>query len=64
MVVYDQGGEFTGLEFQELLQSYGIKGKSISSKNPQSNALIERVHLEILNVVRLYPKEDVQITIY
>ncbi|POM79703.1 Pol protein [Phytophthora palmivora] len=53
-VVYDQGPEFTGNEFQELLRSYGIKSKPITSKNPQANAICERIHSEILNVIRCY----------
>ena len=31
-ITFDQGGEFTGQEFQELLGSYGIKGKPASSR--------------------------------
>jgi hypothetical protein len=54
-VVHDQGPEFTG---EELLRSYGIKAKPITSKNPQANAICERVHLEILNVIRCHEKVD------
>ena len=62
-VIHDQGGEFTGNEFQSLLISYGIKSKPISSKNPQANALCERVHLELLNMVRCYPDLDWKVAI-
>jgi cleavage and polyadenylation specificity factor subunit 1 len=51
-VVHDLGPEFTGEEFKEMLLSYGIKPKPITSKNPQANAICERVHLEIMNIVR------------
>ena len=51
MVVFDNGTEFTS-EFHELLDSYGIQGKATSVKNPQSNALIERVHLTIGDSLR------------
>ncbi|KAL0590426.1 hypothetical protein ABG067_001672 [Albugo candida] len=34
-VIHDQGTEFTGAEFQELLSSYGIKDKPITSTNPK-----------------------------
>ena len=48
--------------FQELLDSYGVKAKSTTVKNPQSNGFNERVHLvlcEILRVQTLYvPKES------
>ncbi|GMF14430.1 unnamed protein product [Phytophthora fragariaefolia] len=57
-VIHDQGPEFTGDEFQELLRSYGIKAKPITTKNPQANAICERVHLEILNVIRCHEEAD------
>jgi hypothetical protein len=44
-VVYDNGTEFTGGEFQELLLSYGIKPVSTTVRNPKSNGVVERVHL-------------------
>ena len=46
IVVFDNGNEFT-LEFHELLRSYGIQAKATSVKNPQSNAIVERIHLTI-----------------
>jgi len=49
-ITYDQGGEFTGKEFQELLDSYGIKAKPATSRNPQSNSVVERVHLTLHNM--------------
>ena len=51
---FDQGGEFTGSEFQELLDSYGIKPKPSTSRNPQSNGIIERVHLTLHNMLRTF----------
>ena len=50
--LHDRGTEFTGIEFQELLQSYGIKDKTSSSGNPQSNAILERTHQVIANQLR------------
>ncbi|OWZ03089.1 Pol Polyprotein [Phytophthora megakarya] len=63
-VVHDKGPEFTGNEFQELLRSYGIKAKPITTKNPQANAICERVHLEILNVIRCHEGADWKKVIY
>lgn len=42
-VVYDNGSEFK-LYFQQLIESYGIKKKPTTIKNPQANAVLERVH--------------------
>ena len=44
-VVYDNRSQFTGQEFQELLESYGIKPLATTIRNPRSNGVIERVHL-------------------
>ncbi|OWZ22105.1 Pol Polyprotein [Phytophthora megakarya] len=63
-VIHDQGPEFTGGEFQELLRSYGIKAKPITSNNPQANAICERDHLEILNGIRCYEGADWKKVIY
>ena len=49
---YDNGGEFDGIEFSELLESYGIKNKPTTVKNPQANATHERVHLVIAEMLR------------
>ena len=51
-VHYDAGGEFSGIEFQELLVSYGIKRKPITVKNPQANAIIENIHLTMGNMLQ------------
>jgi len=51
MVVFDDGTEFSS-EFLELLPSYGIQPKATTIKNPQSNAIVERLHLTISNSLR------------
>ena len=40
---HDNGKEFLGIEFQELLTSYGIKSKPTTVKNPRANAIVERI---------------------
>ena len=42
-VGFDNGSEFKHL-FKELCQNMGIKEKPTTDYNPQSNAIIERVH--------------------
>ncbi|GMF54186.1 unnamed protein product [Phytophthora fragariaefolia] len=54
-VIHDRGPEFTGEKFQVLLRSIGIKAIPISTTNPQTNAICERVHLEISNIIRARP---------
>ena len=43
-IIYDQGKEYRNIEFESFLISQGIKGCPITVKNPQSNAILERVH--------------------
>ena len=49
---YDNGPEFMGHEFQELLAKYNCVSKPTTIKNPQANALVERMHLTFANNVR------------
>ncbi len=42
-LIYDNRSEFK-LHFECLCESYGIKRKPTTDKNPQANAVLERVH--------------------
>ena len=42
-LIYDNGSKFK-LHFETLCDSYGIKRKPTTIKNPQANAICERVH--------------------
>jgi hypothetical protein len=61
---FDQGGEFTGYPFQQMLQRHGIKGRCTTSKNPQANAICERMHQTIGNTLRalhsLHPPDGIE----
>jgi transposase InsO family protein len=50
-IVTDQGPEF-GLEFTEMCQRNGIIHRTSTSRNPQGNSLIERIHQTIAQVIR------------
>jgi len=50
--IYDPGTEFIGPEFQTLLENCHIKDVCTSAKNPQSNAVCERMHQIVGNVLR------------
>ena len=52
-VTYDRGSKFIGHEFQQMLmQDYGIKIKPITVRNPQANAIVERIHEVIANIIQ------------
>ena len=51
-VFMDRGSEFIA-EFSEMIsRDYGVKKKTIMTRNPQANAIVERVHQTIGNVIR------------
>ena len=52
-VISDRGGEFMK-EFEESLEEYGIEKKTITTRNPQANAILERVHQTIGNILRTF----------
>ncbi len=50
--VHNPGTEFTGQEFQMLLQICHIRDVCTTAKTPQSNAVCERMHQTVGNVLR------------
>jgi hypothetical protein len=50
--VHDPGTEFSRPEFQTLLQNCHIRDVCTTAKNPQSNAVCERIHQNIGNILR------------
>ena len=58
-VITDRGSEFIGQDFKEMIRyNYGIKNKPITTRNPQANAVIERIHQVLGNMVRFFQLED------
>jgi hypothetical protein len=49
-LIYDNKIEFK-LHFQALCDSYGIRCKPTSVKNPQANAILERIHAVVMNML-------------
>ena len=50
-IVYNNGSEFK-LHFETRYDSYGLKRKPTSVRNPQGNAILERVHQTIMAMLR------------
>ncbi len=50
-MIYNNGSEFK-LHFCDLCKTYGIKHKPTSIKNPQANAILERIHAVFTNMLR------------
>jgi hypothetical protein len=50
-IIFDRGKEFMG-EFTKMVKNdYGIKRKPITTRNPQANSIIERIHQTIANMI-------------
>ena len=55
--IHDNGGEFTGVPFLHMLVLNGIKDVTTTTvKNPQANAICERLHQSISNSLRVMLK--------
>jgi hypothetical protein len=50
--LHDKGGEFIRQNFHWLLENFSIKDVCSTSKNAQSNAICERMHQTVTNVLR------------
>ena len=60
-ITFDRGTEFMA-EFARMVKNdYGIKTKPITTRNPQANSIIERVHQTIGNMIRTFRVHDTDI---
>ena len=50
-IIYNNGSEFK-LHFETLCESYGLKCKPTSARNPQVNAILEQVHHTIMTMLQ------------
>jgi transposase InsO family protein len=59
LIVFDNGNkrEFK-IEFKQMRDNYGIKDKPTTSHNPQANAIIERVHKVVNDMLRSFDSEN------
>ena len=56
-IIMDNGSEFKR-NFKPLLETYGIKAKRITVKNPQANAILERIHQVVQDMLRTHDLEN------
>ena len=59
-VVLDRGTEFMADVKKLLVDEYGITRKPITTRNPQANAIVERAHQTIHNMIRSHALYDMQ----
>ena len=63
VVRYDNGSEFKAL-FKQMCDNYGLESKPTTSYNPQSNGIIERVHLVLGDALRTFELEKEELPKY
>ena len=54
----DNGGEFIGPEFQEVLYNWALLHACTTARNPAGNGIVERMHLTIGNSLRVLLKDN------
>ena len=52
-VIHDNGTEFTGYEFQGLLEKLGINPSNKTTKNPQLNAICKQMHQTVATILKI-----------
>ena len=58
-IVFDSGTEFMA-EFVKMCHNdYGLKRKPITTRNPQSNAIIEHIHQNIGTIIRIFDVSNI-----
>ena len=58
-IVFDRGTKFM-TEFANMCQNdYGLKWKPITTRNPKSNAIIERIHQTIGNIIPTFDVSNI-----
>ena len=57
-MIFDRGSEFRTELCQMIKNDYGVKVKPITTRNPQANAIVERVHQTIGNMIRTFELYD------
>ena len=53
-IIYDRGSEFMGLFATMVSEDYNIKKRPITVRNPQANAILERIHQTLGNIIRTF----------
>ena len=58
-IVFDRRTKFMAESVKMCHNDYGIKRKPITTRNPQSNAIIEHIHQTIGNIIRTFDVSNI-----
>lgn len=57
-LIFDKGKEFMGDFAAMITNDYGIERKGTTVRNPQANAVLERIHQTLGNIIRTFQLQD------
>ena len=58
-ITFDRDSEFIGQAFKDMIRDdHGTAGNPITTRNPQANAIVERVHQVVGKIVRTFESQD------
>ena len=58
-IVFDRGTKFMAQFAKMCHNDYGLKRKPITTRNPESNAIIEQIHQTIGNIIRTFDVSNI-----
>jgi len=61
-IVFDRGTEFMGQFAQMIEEDYGIICQGTTTRNPQANSIIERIHQTLGNIIRTFELHESDLT--
>jgi len=61
-IVFDRGTEFMGQFAQMIEEDYGIFCRGTTTRNPQANSIIERIHQTLGNIIRTFEVHESDLT--
>jgi transposase InsO family protein len=60
-IIYDKGSEFMAEFGTMITEDYGILKSPITTRNPQANAILERIHQTIGNMIRTFELNEIEL---
>ena len=57
-ITFDKGTEFMAEFTTMVVEDYGITKRAITTQNPQANAIIERIHQTISNIINTFELQN------
>ena len=58
-ILFDRGTKFMAEIAMMCKNDYGLKRKPITTRNPQSSAIIEQIHQTIGNIIRIFDVSNI-----